>query len=95
MSTVTNSWEKTHGFFRYYTLNNDKAQIMPFGKLGPFPTVEQMEEAADKIAAAFPGAAIVAHTCCLASDMTSEAELTSAHAQSLERLRRMTGQPAH
>jgi len=87
------SWEKVQGFFRYYTLDNDKAQIMPFGKIGPFPTVEQMEEAADKIAAAFPGAAIVAHTCCLASDLTSEDELASAHTQSLERLRLMTGLP--
>jgi hypothetical protein len=85
------TWEKVHGFFRYYTLDNDKVQIMPFGKMGPFPTVEQMEEAADKIAAVFPGAAIVAHTCCLAADMTSEVEMASAHAQSLERLRLMTG----
>lgn len=89
------TWEKVHGFFRYYTLDNDKAQIMPFGKIGPFPTVEQMEAAADKIAAAFPGAAIVARTCCLASDLTSEDELSSEHAQSIERLRLMTGQAAH
>lgn len=89
------TWEKVHGFFRYYTLDNDKAQIMPFGKIGPFPTVEQMEAAADEIAAAFPGAAIVAHTCCLASDLTSEDELASVHAQSIERLRLMTGQAAH
>ncbi|MCQ4280476.1 hypothetical protein NA643_15385 [Pseudomonas stutzeri] len=88
------TWEKVHGFFRYYTLDNDKVQIMPFGKMGPFPTAEQMEDAADKIAAAFPGAAIVAHTCCLDSDLTSEAELASAHAQSLDRLRLMIGQTA-
>jgi hypothetical protein len=91
VNTAALTWEKVGGFFRYYTLDNDKAQIMPFGKIGPFPTVEQLEDAADKIAAAFPGAAIVARTCCLAEDMTSEAELASAHAIGMERLRMMTG----
>jgi hypothetical protein len=95
MNAPMTLWEQVGGFFRYYTLDNDKAQIMPFGKIGPFPTVDEMEDAVDRIAAAFPGAAVIKRTCCLAADMTSEAELTSAYASSIERLRVMTGELAH
>ncbi|MHB9799979.1 hypothetical protein ACYCAX_19460 [Pseudomonas sp. MT3] len=70
----------------YYTLDNAVEQIAPFGKVGPFPSPNEMQAAIDRIKAKFPGAAIVSRKCGLADDLVTDTELDTEYAKALEKL---------
>lgn len=84
-AALSSRWRHLGGFVNYYTLDNG-VQYMPFGKLGPFPSLKAMRIAEKAIKAHFPGATVVRRKCGLDEGMTSRAELCIEYAKALEKL---------
>ncbi|MDH0646192.1 hypothetical protein N5D48_05290 [Pseudomonas sp. GD03858] len=86
ISRLPQKWEHAGGFVIYYVLDSSTQCIIPFGKIGPFPTPSEAKSAMERIESKFPEKTVLMHRCAFADDLTSDAELDEEHARAFVKL---------
>ncbi|MCY1367062.1 hypothetical protein D9M69_539780 [compost metagenome] len=80
-------WRRFGGKVHYYTLGDAaKARTTPFDEFGPFPDVQSMRDAMERLAVRFPEMVIASRKGGQAEELITDAALNLEYGQALEKL---------
>lgn len=80
-------WRRSGGKVHYYTLGDAaKASTTPFDEFGPFPDVQSMRDAMERLAVRFPELVIASRKGGQAEELITDAALNLEYGQALEKL---------